>query len=218
MKQEQSVTLLLLEAKAEWPTWSSSLRLNAAHSRVEVQQDSESLHEFHRRVQSVIVKLKEQGQTLKAAGYACSTDCTQATALGRMAVCQSILTLMQANVDEAELTIAGGAWASSGHEGMARVTLMELWGELSSFSQGPKVSVRFEDTSLMHEDSDLRLRPSDVICMTTQVSHLIDRVGAKGPVKTRLTAYDLEPPAVSALMLRLDIASDSKGELDESGT
>ena len=221
MKQQQNVTLLLLEAKAEWPTWGTRLRINATNSRVEVQQEHETLAEFHQRAQSVLEKLQDEGQVLKAAGYVCSTDSTQVTYEARQKVCLQLLAAMAEVQSETEMTLAGGAWASDGHEGLARISLMELWGHLSSQGSPVKVSVKFEE--LAGGSSDLPIRTSPILSTQELVQLSVDldaetsHARSKGPVKVRshLAPHSHNYEKVSPVSRTINLLED---EFEESGT
>lgn len=140
---EDSVTLLVLERGAEWPSWGTGIRLRAPNSAVEVQTETETTEEFQRRVEHRLARIAQQSQHLVAAGYACALD-DGGRQISRKNLCTRILTAL-ADTDGAELILAGGAWETAGDEGLQRARLIELWGELSIQVPGRLTSVRFED-------------------------------------------------------------------------
>lgn len=141
--EDTATTLLVLEHGAEWPSWGTGVRMRAFNSAVEVQTESESFEEFARRVEQRLAKIAQRSVPLVAAGYACALDDGRRFSR-RKQLCANILDALGPN-EGAELVLAGGAWATSGAEGLARVRLIELWGELSIQVPGKVTSVRFED-------------------------------------------------------------------------
>jgi hypothetical protein len=140
---EDSITLLVLERGAEWPSWGTGIRLRAPNSAVEVQTETETTEEFQRRVEHRLARIAQQSLHLVAAGYACALD-DGGRQLSRKNLCTRILTGLS-DTDGAELILAGGAWETAGEEGLQRARLIELWGELSIQVPGRLTSVRFED-------------------------------------------------------------------------
>ncbi|MCH2108017.1 MAG: hypothetical protein MK135_01720, partial [Polyangiaceae bacterium] len=166
--QNNSITLLILESAAEWPTWGTGIRMQAPNSIVEVQLETESSSEFTSRVLERIRVLKEKDAPIQAAGYACSADVSEKQTADRIAICSALLKSIQAGQDvdlqeqasptswrssrppQPELVLGGGSWGQLGSEGDARRALMELWGELSTLStemSGAPVRVCFEEST-----------------------------------------------------------------------
>jgi hypothetical protein len=140
---EDSITLLVLERGAEWPSWGTGIRLRAPNSAVEVQTETETTEEFRKRVEHRLSRIAQQSQHLVAAGYACALDDT-GRQRPRRTICTRILTSL-ADLEGAELILAGGAWETTGTDGVQRGRLIELWGDLSIQVPGRLMSVRFED-------------------------------------------------------------------------
>jgi len=105
--------------------------------------DSETNEEFQARVEARLTSIAKKSMRLVAAGYACSLE-GEGRRQSRKALCTRILTSL-AEMEGAELIVAGGSWDTSGREGKQRGELIELWGELSIQVPGRLVSVRFED-------------------------------------------------------------------------
>lgn len=148
---EETISLLVLERGAEWPSWGTGIRMRAENSAVEVQMDSETTEEFERRVFARLAQMEKKGLRLVAAGYACALiapSCDEESASrrreSRKAICSSILSQL-AESGGAELILAGGSWEITGEEGRQRSQLIELWSELSVQVPGRSMSVRFED-------------------------------------------------------------------------
>lgn len=149
--QEETISFLVLERGAEWPSWGTGIRMRAENAAVEVQMDSETTEEFEKRVFARLAHMAKKRMRLVAAGYACAlisqtTDEASATRRqqSRKAICASILTQL-AETGGAELILAGGSWEITGDEGRQRSELIELWSDLSVQVPGRLTSVRFED-------------------------------------------------------------------------
>lgn len=147
----ETISLLVLERGAEWPSWGTGIRMRAENSAVEVQMDSETTEEFERRVFARLAHMEKKGLRLVAAGYACAllapnSDESNATRRreSRKAISSRILAQLAEN-SGAELILAGGSWEITGEEGRQRSQLIELWSELSVQVPGRSMSVRFED-------------------------------------------------------------------------
>lgn len=140
--EAETVTLLVLEKGAGWPSWALDLRRRAKDSAVEIQATEETTGQFQKRVQSRLEAIAHQGHELRAVGYVCSVG-----SLGRMRarreICESFLSFL-APEPSTELIVSGGAWESVGNQGDERRRVMDLWTTLSEKSPGPLVSVRFE--------------------------------------------------------------------------
>lgn len=139
----EAITLLVLERGAEWPSWGTGIRLRAPNSAVEVQTEDESTEEFESRVVQRLARMAQHNMRLVAAGYACALDDGSRHA-SRGRLCTRILSNLE-DTAGAELILAGGAWETTGEEGVQRARLIELWGELSIQVPGRLTSVRFED-------------------------------------------------------------------------
>ena len=142
-KWGETIALLVLERGADWPSWGPAIRARAANSAVEMQMDSETNEEFQARVEARLTHIAKKSMRLVAAGYACSLDGDRRRQ-PRKSLCTRILTSL-AEMEGAELIVAGGPWDTAGPEGRQRSELIELWGELSIQVPGRLVSVRFED-------------------------------------------------------------------------
>jgi len=139
----EDITLLILERGAEWPSWGTGIRMRAHNSAVEVQADGEDSEDFHNRVQGRIQRIREKGQKLKAAGYACALE-GPVRRTSRKQLCSELLMTLDGS-DRTELILAGGSWDTSGEEALERAQLIEIWSELSQAVPGRVMSVRFED-------------------------------------------------------------------------
>lgn len=135
------MTLLALECGAEWPSWAAGLRTRALHSAVEMQAPDEALASFRERVERRLLRIREKGQTLLAAGYVCALAAEDEEQ--RRALCHELLHALVED-QRAELIVAGGAWEVTGPESDARSRLIELWSGLTMECPRKSVSVRFE--------------------------------------------------------------------------
>jgi len=142
-ENSRTISLLILERGAEWPSWGAELRARSANSAVEVQNEHETMADFHARVHERLVRIRRDGMSVQSAGIACSLLPSNARSL-RAELCVRLSDEMKSQ-EGAELIIAGGSWETTGLEGFERTRLIELWSELSHRTGGCMVSVRFED-------------------------------------------------------------------------
>lgn len=142
-ESESDITLLVLERGAEWPSWGTGIRMRAPNSAVEVQADEESTEDFAGRVEARLDGIRKSGMRLRAAGYACSVV-GAGRRDARRRICERLLEQLDAH-EGAEVILAGGAWETSGEEGVERSSLIQLWSELSQGQPGRMMSIRFED-------------------------------------------------------------------------
>lgn len=141
--ESQTVTLLVLEKGAEWPTWEGSLRIRADHLIVEAQLDNESQQQFQERILSRVEKIAERRERVLAVGYVCALLGQEAEPV-REKLGQALLEILDTE-SEGELILAGGSWSAEGKEGEERTLLLKLWSHLSELTPGQLVSVRFEE-------------------------------------------------------------------------
>src|SRR5690606_39895662 len=126
-KWGETIALLVLELGADWPSWGTGIRMRAANSAVEVQMDSETSEEFQARVEARLTNIAKKSMRLVAAGYACSLD-GHGRRQARKSLCTRILTSL-AEMEGADLIVAGCAWGSAGSDGRQLVALIALLGE-----------------------------------------------------------------------------------------
>jgi hypothetical protein len=151
----EAITILVLESGASWPSWGTGLRLRAPNAVVEAQLDGESVASFEERVVERLARLRDHGERVLAAGYACGLSDGSRTE-GRKEISRVLLGLLEAGrvgadslavgTPPVEFIVAGGPWGFEGAEGAERERVLELWADLSTCALGQQVSARFEET------------------------------------------------------------------------
>lgn len=139
----QDLSLLVLEKGASWPTWSSSLRLDAPNLVVEAQSDDESTVQFEERLLQRLRRIRDRGDLVHSAGYVCALDGDRPGA-SRLRIGEELLGLLPED-PMARLILGGGAWDTSEAEAREREKLVELWAALSEKTPRRGVSVRFDE-------------------------------------------------------------------------
>jgi hypothetical protein len=140
ISETRYATLLIVEAGAEWPSWTAKLHRRAPENLVETQLAGESAEAFEERLLRRLDRLALSRVRLTAAGYVAARGPGRQASRERL--CEAVLARM---TGDAELVVAGGSWATTGVEGRERAALFTLWSTLSERSTTQLISIRFND-------------------------------------------------------------------------